>query len=74
MLAPTLPDLSQLDREALQVLLLAERQARIAAHQQLLRREIEIEHQKLLLSLLDWLFEKLLGVGFARAILTSFLA
>ena len=50
MLAPTLPDLSQLDREALQALLLAEHQERIATHQQLLRREIEIEHLKLLLS------------------------
>jgi transposase len=50
MMAPTLPDLSQLDREALQALLLAEHQARIATHQQLLRREIEIEHLKLLLS------------------------
>src|SRR5215472_274873 len=50
MLAPTLPDLSQLDREALQTLLLAEHQERIATHQQLLRREIEIEHLKLLLS------------------------
>jgi len=50
MLPPTLPDLSQLDREALQALLLAEHQERIATHQQLLRREIEIEHLKLLLS------------------------
>ena len=50
MLAPTLPDLSKLDREELQALLLAEHQERIATHQQLLRREIEIEHLKLLLS------------------------
>jgi transposase len=50
MLGPTLPDLSQLDRAALQALLLAEHQERIATHQQLLRREIEIEHLKLLLS------------------------
>jgi transposase len=50
MLAPTLPDLSKLDREALQALLLAEHQERVATHQQLLRREIEIEHLKLLLS------------------------
>jgi transposase len=50
MLGPILPDLSQLDREALQALLLAEHQERIATHQQLLRREIEIEHLKLLLS------------------------
>jgi transposase len=57
MLAPTLPDLSKLDREALRALLLAEHQERIATHQQLLqreqqllRRESEIEHLKLLLS------------------------
>src|SRR6201998_4295825 len=57
MWAPTLPDLSQLDREALRALLLAEHQERIATHQQLvqreqqlLRRESEIEHLKLLLS------------------------
>jgi transposase len=50
MLAPTLPDLSKLDREGLQALLRAEHQERIATHQQLLRREIEIEHLKLLLS------------------------
>jgi transposase len=50
MLAPTLPDLSKLDREELQALLLAEHQERVATHQQLLRREIEIEHLKLLLS------------------------
>ena len=47
MLAPTLPDLSQLGREALQALLLAEHQERLATYQQLLRREIEIEHLKL---------------------------
>src|SRR5260370_21126930 len=50
MLAPTLADLSKLDREALRALLLAEHQERIATHQQLLRRESEIEHLKLLLS------------------------
>src|SRR5215472_13744815 len=50
MLPATLPDLSKLDRDALQALLLAEHQERIATHQQLLRREIEIEHLKLLLS------------------------
>jgi transposase len=50
MLEATLPDLSKLDREALQALLLSEHQERIATHQQLLRREIEIEHLKLLLS------------------------
>src|SRR5215470_14928257 len=50
MLAPTLPDLSQLGREELQALLLAEHQGRLATHQQLLQRESEIEHLKLLLS------------------------
>ena len=50
MLAPTLPDLSKLDREALQALLLAEHQGRLATHQQLLQRESEIEHLKLLLN------------------------
>src|SRR6516225_12454568 len=57
MLAPTLPDVSSLDREALQTLLLAEHQERIATQQQLLQREqqllqreSEIEHLKLLLS------------------------
>jgi transposase len=50
MLAPTLPDLSTLDREGLQALLLAEHQERIATHQQLLKRESEIETLKLLLS------------------------
>lgn len=50
MLAPTLPDLSQLDREALQALLLSEHQERIATQEKLLRRETEIEHLKLLLS------------------------
>ena len=50
MLAPTLPDLSKLDREALQALLLSEHQERIATQEKLLRRETEIEHLKLLLS------------------------
>ena len=50
MLAPTLPDLSKLDREALQALLLAEHRERMATHQRLLSRESEIAHLKLLLS------------------------
>ena len=50
MLAATLSDLNGLDREALQALLLAEHQERIATHQLLRRRELEIEHLKLLLS------------------------
>ena len=47
MLAATLPDLSSLDRAALQTLLMAEHEERIA---QLLRQESEIETLKLLLS------------------------
>ena len=50
MLAPTLPDRSRLDREALQALLLVEHQERMATHQQLRQRESEIETLKLLLS------------------------
>ena len=50
MLAPTLPDLSTLDREALRTLLLAEHQERLATHQKLLQRESEIETLQLLLS------------------------
>ena len=50
MLAATLPDLNTLDREALQALLLAEHQGRMATHEQLLQRESEIETLKLLLS------------------------
>src|SRR6201984_3035211 len=50
MLAPTLPDLSKLDREALQALLLSEHQERIATQEKWQRRETEIEHLKLLLS------------------------
>jgi transposase len=49
MLAATLPDLSKLDREALQALLLAEHTERMATHQRLLSRESEIAHLKLLL-------------------------
>jgi hypothetical protein len=48
MLAPTLPDLSKLDRDALQALLLSEHQERIATQEKLQRRETEIEHLKLL--------------------------
>jgi len=50
MLAPTLPDLKALDRAALQALLIAEHQERIAIHERLLSRESEIEHLKLLLA------------------------
>jgi transposase len=50
MLTPTLPDLNRLDREALQALLVAEHEERIATHQRLLSRETEIEHLKLLLT------------------------
>jgi transposase len=50
MLAPTLPDLSQFDREQLRALLLAEHQERIATQEQLRQRDCEIETLKLLLS------------------------
>jgi transposase len=50
MLATTLPDLSTLDREALQGLLIAEHEERIATHERLLSRESEIEHLKLLIA------------------------
>ena len=50
MLATTLPDLRRLDRETLQVLLVAEHEERIATHARLQSREHEIEHLKLLLS------------------------
>lgn len=50
MLATTLPDLNRLDREALQALLVAEHEERIATQQRLLSRESEIEHLKLLIA------------------------
>jgi transposase len=50
MLALTLPDLSRLDREALQTLLLAEHKERVATQERLLSRESEIEHLRLLLA------------------------
>src|SRR5215475_13384211 len=50
MLAPTLPDLNTLVREALRRLLVAEHQERMATQQQLLQLESEIETLKLLLS------------------------
>jgi transposase len=57
MLRATLPDLSGLDREALQALLLAEHAERMATEQRLLSREHEIEHLKLLLAKLQrWQF------------------
>lgn len=53
MLSATLPDLSRLDREALQALLVAEHEERIATEQRLLTRESEIEHLKLLIAKLQ---------------------
>ncbi len=50
MLAPTLPDLNTLDREALQALLIAEHERLIATHERLLSREHEIDHLKLLIA------------------------
>jgi len=50
MLVSTLPDLSTLDRETLQAMLVAEHEEHIATHARLQSRESEIEHLKLLLS------------------------
>jgi transposase len=50
MLAPTLPDLNALDREALQALLIAEHEERLATQERLQSRESEIEHLKLLIA------------------------
>ena len=50
MLATTLPDLNALDREALQALLVAEHEERIATQERLRSRESEIEHLKLLIA------------------------
>jgi transposase len=57
MLQATLPDLSGLDREALQALLVAEHAERMATQQRLLSREQEIESLKLFLAKLQrWQF------------------
>jgi transposase len=53
MLSATLPDLSQMDREALQALLQAEHAERVATEQRLLTREREVEHLKLLIARLQ---------------------
>jgi transposase len=50
MLAITLPDLNALDREALQALLVAEHDERIATQERLQSRESEIEHLQLLIA------------------------
>ena len=50
MLAPTLPDLDQLDRDALRALVIAEHEGRLAREEQLRSREHEIEHLKLLIA------------------------
>jgi transposase len=50
MLAPTLPDLKSLDRDALLALLVAEHQGRLATEERLRSRESEIEHLKLLVA------------------------
>ena len=49
MLVPTLPDLSTLDRETLQAMLVSEHEEHIATQARLQSRESEIEHLKLLL-------------------------
>lgn len=53
MLTATLPDLNGLDREALQALLVAEHQERIATAERLLYREQEIQRLKLLIAKLE---------------------
>ncbi len=50
MLALTLPDLDQLDRDALRALVIAEHESRLASEEQLRSRESEIEHLKLLIA------------------------
>ena len=50
MLAPTLPDLNTLDREALKALLLSQHDELIATQERLRSRENEIEHLKLLIA------------------------
>jgi transposase len=66
MLAPTLPDLSRLDREALQTLLLAEHQERIATHQQLLQREQQLQQRESEIETLKLLLSQLRRMQFGR--------
>ena len=66
MLAPTLPDLSRLDREALQTLLLAEHQERIATHQQLRQREQQLRQRESEIETLKLLLSQLRRMQFGR--------
>src|SRR5215470_4292054 len=66
MLAPTLPDLSQLNREALRALLLAEHQERILTHQQLLQREQQLQQRESEIATLKLLLSQLRRMQFGR--------
>jgi len=66
MLEPTLPDLSQLDREGLRALLLAEHQARILTHQQLLEREQQLQQRESEIATLQLLLSQLRRMQFGR--------
>ena len=66
MLAPTLPDLNRLDREALQTLLVAEHQERIATHQQLLQREQQLLQRESEIETLQLLLSQLRRMQFGR--------
>jgi transposase len=66
MLAATLPDLSTLDREGLQTLLLAEHKERIATHQQLLEREQQLLQRESEIETLQLLLSQLRRMQFGR--------
>jgi transposase len=66
MLAATLPDLSSLDRAALQTLLMAEHEERIATHQQLLEREQQLLRQESEIETLKLLLSQLRRMQFGR--------
>ena len=66
MLAPTLPDLSQLDREGLRALLLAEHEERILTHQQLLQREQQLQQRESEIATLKLLLSQLRRMQFGR--------
>ncbi len=66
MLAATLPDLSRLDREALQTLLLAEHQERLATQQQLREREQQLQQRESEIETLQLLLSQLRRMQFGR--------
>ena len=66
MLAPTLPDLSRLDRQALHALLLAEHQERISTQQQLLQREQQLRQRESEIETLKLLLSQLRRMQFGR--------